>query len=187
MGNTFYQGRCRRQGQSSKSCSHSSGLLLTLTSGSWAHCILYRSLATRQWAIRYAKPNLCQSCFRKVTASLVSARSSCAEKWSFIMPSLSNLVKCFVTRELMRWPGIVELYGEFLRATPVFSIEKRWDDLHTRVIEHVRILTQLRWFPGLLLSQLEYPRRRCILHSYHAFSTNLSPWSESQANGRNDC
>ncbi|KAJ3825644.1 hypothetical protein F5880DRAFT_1637017, partial [Lentinula raphanica] len=47
-----------------------------------------------------------------------------------------NLVKCFVTRELMRWPGIIELYGEFLRATPVFSIEKRWEDLHTRVIEH---------------------------------------------------
>ncbi|EEB93629.1 hypothetical protein MPER_07684, partial [Moniliophthora perniciosa FA553] len=28
------------------------------------------------------------------------------------------------------------LYGEFLRQTPVFSIEKRWEDLHTRIIEH---------------------------------------------------
>jgi len=50
----------------------------------------------------------------------------------------SNLVKCFVTTELMRWPGIVSIYGEFLRKTPVFSSEKRWEDLHTRVIEHVR-------------------------------------------------
>ncbi|KAJ7070762.1 PCI domain-containing protein [Mycena amicta] len=54
-----------------------------------------------------------------------------------------NLVKCFVTRELMRWPGIVSLYGEFLRKTPVFSEEKRWEDLHTRVIEHnVRVVAQ---------------------------------------------
>lgn len=40
----------------------------------------------------------------------------------------------------MRWPGIELLYGSFLRQTPVFSQEKRWEDLHTRVIEHVRIL-----------------------------------------------
>ncbi|KAJ8083731.1 proteasome regulatory particle subunit [Marasmius tenuissimus] len=60
----------------------------------------------------------------------------------FIDPALEklqlhyNLVKCFTTRELMRWPGIVQLYGEFLRQTPVFTIEKRWEDLHTRIIEH---------------------------------------------------
>jgi 26S proteasome regulatory subunit N5 len=46
-------------------------------------------------------------------------------------------VKCFVTRELMRWPGIEAIYGPFLRTTPVFSSDKRWEDLHTRVIEHV--------------------------------------------------
>ena len=49
----------------------------------------------------------------------------------------SNLVKCFVTRELMRWPGIEAMYGTFLRKTPVFESNKRWEDLHTRVIEHV--------------------------------------------------
>ena len=49
----------------------------------------------------------------------------------------SNLVKCFVTRELMRWPGIESIYGKVLRKTPVFSQEKRWEDLHTRVVEHV--------------------------------------------------
>ncbi|THV06036.1 PCI-domain-containing protein [Dendrothele bispora CBS 962.96] len=60
----------------------------------------------------------------------------------FIDPALDklplhyNLVKCFTTQELMRWPGIEQLYGGFLRETPVFSIEKRWEDLHTRIIEH---------------------------------------------------
>ncbi|KAG6817714.1 hypothetical protein H0H87_004505 [Tephrocybe sp. NHM501043] len=50
---------------------------------------------------------------------------------------------CFVTRELMRWPGIVSIYGEFLQQTPVFSSEKRWEDLHTRVIEHnIRVVAQ---------------------------------------------
>ena len=54
----------------------------------------------------------------------------------------SNLVKCFVTRELMRWPGIQEIYGPTLRSTHVFGNdqEKRWEDLHTRVIEHVSAL-----------------------------------------------
>ncbi|KAF9269999.1 PCI-domain-containing protein [Marasmius fiardii PR-910] len=67
----------------------------------------------------------------------------------FVDPALEklqlhyNLVKCFTTRELMRWPGIVQIYGEFLRATPVFSIEKRWDDLHTRIIEHnIRVIAE---------------------------------------------
>ncbi|KAF5385454.1 hypothetical protein D9757_005434 [Collybiopsis confluens] len=64
-----------------------------------------------------------------------------------------NLVKCFVTRELMRWPGIVELYGKFLRSTPVFSIEKRWEDLHTRVIEHnVRVVAA--YYTRITLSRL---------------------------------
>jgi len=67
----------------------------------------------------------------------------------FVDPALSklelhyNLVKCFVTRELMRWPGIETIYGEFLRKTPVFSSEKRWEDLHIRVIEHnIRVVAE---------------------------------------------
>jgi 26S proteasome regulatory subunit N5 len=56
------------------------------------------------------------------------------------IPVCSNLVKCFVTKELMRWPGIEMIYGPLLRTTPVFSSDKRWEDLHTRVIEHVRIV-----------------------------------------------
>lgn len=37
----------------------------------------------------------------------------------------------------MRWPGIQSIYGGFLRKTQVFKAEKQWEDLHTRVIEHV--------------------------------------------------
>jgi len=60
----------------------------------------------------------------------------------FVDPALTklelhyNLVKCFTTRELMRWPGIEGIYGPSLRQTPIFSSAKRWEDLHTRVIEH---------------------------------------------------
>ncbi|KAF6766592.1 hypothetical protein DFP72DRAFT_867073 [Ephemerocybe angulata] len=60
----------------------------------------------------------------------------------FIDPALPklelqyNLVKCFTTQELMRWPGIEAIYGKFLRKTPVFAQEKRWEDLHSRVVEH---------------------------------------------------
>lgn len=39
----------------------------------------------------------------------------------------------------MRWPGIESIYGPFLRTTPVFSNPVQWEDLHTRVIEHVSI------------------------------------------------
>lgn len=43
----------------------------------------------------------------------------------------------------MRWPGIEAIYGPTLRTTAVFGPggegegDKRWEDLHTRVIEHV--------------------------------------------------
>lgn len=49
----------------------------------------------------------------------------------------SNLAKCFVTKELMRWPGVESLYGPHLRPATIFSSDKVWEDLHTRVIEHV--------------------------------------------------
>ncbi|KAF9527761.1 hypothetical protein CPB83DRAFT_792684 [Crepidotus variabilis] len=54
-----------------------------------------------------------------------------------------SLVKSFVTDELMRWPGMEKLYSDYLRKTPVFDSEKRWEDLHTRVVEHnVRIVAK---------------------------------------------
>ena len=73
----------------------------------------------------------------------------------------SDLLKCFITKELMRWPGIQDLYGPTLRQTIVFAPDSelgvksgpkydgkkpeekekpgsvRWEDLHKRVIEHV--------------------------------------------------
>jgi hypothetical protein len=57
-------------------------------------------------------------------------------------PWYSNLVKCFTTQELMRWPGIESIYGATLQGTSVFGGEegvKRYKDLHTRVIEHVSV------------------------------------------------
>ena len=53
-------------------------------------------------------------------------------------------MKCFVTKELMRWPGITEIYGSTLRKTDVFGSDQdeRWQDLHTRVIEHVSYSTE---------------------------------------------
>lgn len=54
-----------------------------------------------------------------------------------------NLIKCFVTHELMRWPGIESLYGGPLKTTPVFQQPERWEDLHTRVIEHnIRVVAE---------------------------------------------
>ncbi|KAL5535750.1 RPN5 [Sanghuangporus sanghuang] len=54
-----------------------------------------------------------------------------------------NLLKCFVTKEIMRWPGIENFYGEALHGTDVFShaTPDRWEDLHIRVIEHnIRVI-----------------------------------------------
>ncbi|CAG8460814.1 6419_t:CDS:10 [Diversispora eburnea] len=59
-----------------------------------------------------------------------------------------ELSKHFTTPELMRWPRIQELYGIALRQTPVFyandeSGEKRWQELHKRVIEHnIRVVAK---------------------------------------------
>ena len=46
-------------------------------------------------------------------------------------------MKCFITQELMRWPGIEDLYGPHLRKHPVFKSDKVWGDLRTRIVEHV--------------------------------------------------
>jgi len=69
------------------------------------------------------------------------------------VPEYKSLLKCFTTPELMRWPGIEALYGPMLRAMPVFSGseegEKRWKQLHTRVVEYnlqvvAKYYTQIR-------------------------------------------
>jgi 26S proteasome regulatory subunit N5 len=70
----------------------------------------------------------------------------------------------------MRWPGIESLYGASLRSTKVFGStgvngiegdieetstsgngDKRWEELHNRVVEHVRSLSP---FPLSILRTL---------------------------------
>jgi len=67
-----------------------------------------------------------------------------------------NLVKCFTTQELMRWPGIESIYGATLQGTSVFGGEegvKRYKDLHTRVIEHnIRVVAQ--YYTRITVSRL---------------------------------
>ncbi|KAG8834346.1 hypothetical protein FRC17_009114 [Serendipita sp. 399] len=72
----------------------------------------------------------------------------------YIDPALSkprreahyNLVKRFVTKELMRWTGIQEYFGPILAQSDVFNGptgEKRYKDLHTRVTEHnIRVIAE---------------------------------------------
>ena len=52
-----------------------------------------------------------------------------------------DLVKSFTVKELMRWSSMGALYGDTMRASPVFAASTakgnaRWEELHTRVIEH---------------------------------------------------
>jgi 26S proteasome regulatory subunit N5 len=59
-----------------------------------------------------------------------------------------DLVKSFTVKELMRWSSMGALYGDTMRASSVFSPptssspstkgDDRWEELHKRVIEHVR-------------------------------------------------
>lgn len=101
----------------------------------------------------------------------------------------SNLAKCFVTKELMRWPGIESLYGPHLRPTTIFSSDKIWEDLHTRVIEHVRHTSSPSIERSLMLMLVRSPfsehSSHCgILHPDHPPSSHLPPRSHSSASRR---
>ena len=71
----------------------------------------------------------------------------------------------------MRWPGIESIYGPYLRQTDVFTSDKLWEDLHTRVIEHVchplllNYQTYIRLEPNTIFS--EYSDSRQVLHPNH--------------------
>ena len=84
----------------------------------------------------------------------------------------------------MRWPGIQQIYGDFLKRTPVFSIEKKWEDLHTRVIEHVRVFLTRSNFSVKLNAFLEYPGCISVLHSDNTDATNVSPWPHPETDWR---
>jgi len=58
----------------------------------------------------------------------------------------SNLLKLFMTAEIMRWTDVCATYEAELRSSDVFSAQieegnKRWADLKIRAIEHVCMLT----------------------------------------------
>ncbi|KAK4705132.1 26S proteasome regulatory subunit N5, partial [Phenoliferia sp. Uapishka_3] len=89
------------------------------------------------------------------------------------VPESFNLITCFTTPELMRWPGIEALYGASLRQTKVFGpkgtagvvgdIEEeeaeadkgdsRWEVLHGRVVEH-NIRTVAKYYTRITISRL---------------------------------
>lgn len=90
-----------------------------------------------------------------------------------------DLLKCFTTPELMRWPGIEALHGPALRKTRVFAAssqaktsssstevsgdvpkdddpeasERRWQVLHDRVVEH-NIRTVATYYTRITLARL---------------------------------
>jgi 26S proteasome regulatory subunit N5 len=73
------------------------------------------------------------------------------------VPEHKNLLKCFTTPELMRWPGIEALYNPILRATPTFDKTDegnyRWEELHKRVVEHnIRVVS--KYYTRITLKRL---------------------------------
>ncbi|ORX40142.1 PCI domain-domain-containing protein [Kockovaella imperatae] len=93
-------------------------------------------------------------------------------------PVYFDLVKCFITNELMRWPGIESIYGPTLRQSPVFASgselgrktgikadedksrdnglspgDHRWEELHKRVVEHnIRVIS--KYYTKITMSRL---------------------------------
>ena len=59
------------------------------------------------------------------------------------IPLFKELLKSFITNELMRWSKVEEIYGPTLKGISIFSPSTEegkvhYEDLHKRVIEHVR-------------------------------------------------
>ncbi|PPQ67116.1 hypothetical protein CVT25_005717 [Psilocybe cyanescens] len=64
-----------------------------------------------------------------------------------------DLVKNFVTSEILPWPNVVQNYGEDLRKTTEFKQDKLWEDLRVRVIEHnIRVIA--KYFTRIRLARL---------------------------------
>lgn len=63
------------------------------------------------------------------------------------IPLFRQLLKLFITPELIKWSGLCELYEKALKSTPVFSgndqSQRRWKDLRSRVVEHnIRVMAK---------------------------------------------
>ncbi|KAF9912767.1 26S proteasome non-ATPase regulatory subunit 12 [Lobosporangium transversale] len=80
-----------------------------------------------------------------------------------------DLLKCFITAELMRWPMIEQIYGSTLRQNPVLSgsdeaSRKRLKELHNRVVEHnIRVIAKYytRITTKRLTQLLDLPDKDC--------------------------
>jgi len=100
--------------------------------------------------------------------------------------SCSDLIKRFITPELLRWNGIQDHFGPTLQGSVIFNGpggDKRWNDLHTRVNEHVSILYPPRYYP-LTRSVAEHPRHFQILFPHHNPWTHLPALSPNVRNRR---
>lgn len=72
------------------------------------------------------------------------------------IPQFRQLLKLFVTPELIKWSGLRELYEKQLKATPVFSgseqAKKRWIDLRLLIKQNNDcLLIFLFFFTGVVL------------------------------------
>jgi 26S proteasome regulatory subunit N5 len=78
------------------------------------------------------------------------------------LPLMKDLLKCFITQELMRWDIINQLYGSSLKSLKIFDQTteaglKRYKTLRHRIVEHVK----------RILKTLEYPCYCKVLLSNH--------------------
>ncbi|KAF9364569.1 26S proteasome non-ATPase regulatory subunit 12 [Mortierella sp. NVP85] len=80
-----------------------------------------------------------------------------------------DLIKCFITAELMRWPIIEKIYGPTLGQNPALAggdeaSRKRLKELHNRVIEHnIRVIAKYytRITTARLTQLLDLPAKDC--------------------------
>ncbi|KAK3806341.1 MAG: PCI domain-containing protein [Benniella sp.] len=80
-----------------------------------------------------------------------------------------DLIKCFITAELMRWPIIEKIYGPTLGQNPALAggdeaSRKRLKELHNRVIEHnIRVIAKYytRITTARLTQLLDLPGKDC--------------------------
>jgi len=87
----------------------------------------------------------------------------------------------------MRWPGIESLYGPHLRPTTIFTGDKIWEDLHTRVIEHVCCCSSPSTQQSLTFVHsafLEHSSHCRILYPNHPPPPHLPPRSHPSASRR---
>ncbi|KAF9381724.1 26S proteasome non-ATPase regulatory subunit 12 [Podila verticillata] len=81
----------------------------------------------------------------------------------------SDLLKCFITSELMRWSMIEQIYGPTLGQNPALSggdeaSKKRLKELHSRVVEHnIRVIAKYytRITTKRLSQLLDLPDKEC--------------------------